>query len=325
MSSEKFKVVITESYHPTQDVELDELQGINADLILEQCKTEDEVIAATRNADAVMVQHAKITRRVIEHMEKCRIIARYGVGYDNVDTAAATECGIMVSNVPDYCIDEVSSHAIALLMQCSRKIVQLSNSIRAGQWTYTIAEPVYKLADQTLGIVGLGRIGSAAAKKGLGLGLRVQAYDPYVSETDLDVEFVDFDKLLGTSDFISLHTLLTDETRHMFGKDEFGKMKKSAFLINTARGPVVDEPALYEALKTGEIAGAAIDVTEPEPPSHDNPLLKLDNFIITPHIAWYSEESQELLQRETTRAVVAVLKGGKPRSLVNPEVMDVKT
>ncbi len=325
MSSKRFKIVITDSYHPTLDVELEEFQEIDADLILEQCKTEDELIAATRNADAVMVQHAKVTRRVIEHMEKCRIIARYGVGYDNVDTAAATRCKIMVSNVPDYCIDEVSSHAIALLMQCSRKIVQLSNSVKAGQWTYIVAEPVYKLAGQRLGIVGLGRIGSAAARKGLGLGLSVQVYDPYVFESDLDVEFVDFDQLLRTSDCISLHSLLTDETRHMLGKNEFGKMKKSAFLINTARGPVVDEPALYEALKTGEIAGAAVDVTEPEPPSQDNPLLGLDNFIITPHTAWYSEESQELLQRETARAVVAVLKGGKPRSLINPEIIDAKS
>ena len=321
MSSGKFKVVITDSYHPTLDVEREELQEIDADLILEQCKTEDEITAAARDADAVMVQHAKISRRVIEHLEKCRIIARYGVGFDNVDIAAATECGIMVSNVPDYCIDEVSSHAIAFLMACSRKIVQLSNSVKAGQWTYMVAEPVYRLMGQTLGIVGLGRIGSAAARKGLGLGLKVQVYDPYVFETDLDVKFVDFDLLLRTSDFISVHAPLTDETYHMFGRSEFEKMKKSAFLINTARGPIVDGAALYEALKTGEIAGAGVDVMEREPPSQDDPLLKLGNFTVTPHTAWYSEEAQKWLQRETARAVVAVLKGGKPRSLVNPEVI----
>jgi len=321
MGSGKFKIVITDSYHPTMDAELEEFQEINVDLILAQSKDENKIMAATRDAHALMVQHAKITRRIIENLEKCRIIARYGVGFDNVDRVAATECGIMVSNVPDYCIDEVSSHAIALLMQCSRKIVQLSNSIKAGQWTYLVAKPVHKLMGQTLGIAGLGRIGSAAARKGLGLGLKVQAYDPYVSETDLDVEFVDFDQLLSTSDFISLHTPLTDETYHMFGETELRKMKRSAFLINTARGPVVDNEALYKALETGEIAGVGIDVLESEPPSQDNPLLKLDNFIVTPHIAWYSEESQELLQRETARAVLAVLKGGKPRSLVNPEVM----
>jgi len=321
MSSGKFKVVITDSYHPTLDAEREELQEIDADLILEQCRTEDEIIAATRDADAVMVQHANISRRVVEHLEKCQIIARYGVGFDNVDVAAATECGIMVSNVPDYCIDEVSSHAIALLMACSRKIVQLSNSVKAGQWTYMVAEPVYKMIGQTLGIVGLGRIGSAAARKGLGLGLKVQAYDPYVFETDLDVVFVDFDILLRTSDFVSIHAPLTDETYHMFGKNEFEKMKKGAFLVNTARGPIVDGAALYEALEASEIAGAGVDVMEQEPISQDDPLLKLDNFIITPHTAWYSEAAQNLLQREAARAVLAVLKGGRPRSLVNPEAV----
>ena len=321
MSSGKFKVVITDSYHPTLDAEREELQEIDADLILEQCRTEDEIIAATRDADAVMVQHANISRRVVEHLEKCQIIARYGVGFDNVDVAAATECGIMVSNVPDYCIDEVSSHAIALLMACSRKIVQLSNSVKAGQWTYMVAEPVYKMIGQTLGIAGLGRIGSAAARKGLGLGLKVQAYDPYVFETDLDVVFVDFDILLRTSDFVSIHAPLTDETYHMFGKNEFEKMKKGAFLVNTARGPIVDGAALYEALEASEIAGAGVDVMEQEPISQDDPLLKLDNFIITPHTAWYSEAAQNLLQREAARAVLAVLKGGRPRSLVNPEAV----
>jgi D-3-phosphoglycerate dehydrogenase len=321
MGSEKFKVVITDSYHPTLDTELEEFRGLGVELILAQTKNAEEIIATTRDADAIMVQHAEISRKIIERLEKCRIIARYGVGFDNVDVTAATECGIMVSNVPDYCVDEVSSHAIALLMSCSRKIVQLSNSIKAGQWTYMVAEPVYRLTGQILGIVGLGRIGSAAARKGLGLGLKVQTYDPYVFETDLDVEFMDFEPLLQTSDFVSIHAPLTDETYHMFGESQFKKMKKSAFLINTARGPIVDGAALYEALKAGEIAGAGVDVMDQEPPLQDDPLLELDNFIVTAHTAWYSEESQKLLQRETARAVAAVLKGGKPRSLVNPEVM----
>ncbi|MBM3212323.1 C-terminal binding protein, partial [Candidatus Poribacteria bacterium] len=158
-------------------------------------------------------------------------------------------------------------------------------------------------------------------RKGLGIGLKVIAYDPYVSKSELEVEFVDFQTLLETSDFISLHCPLTEETYHILGEKEFRKMKKSAFVINTARGPVLDEKALYNALRDQVIAGAAVDVTEPEPPSPDNPLLSLDNYIITPHTAWYSEESQKELQKETARAVVAVLKGGKPRSLVNPEAL----
>ena len=318
----KFKVVITDSYHPTLENESEVLKEIGVEPELVQSKNEDELIAATRDADGIMVQHAQITRNIIEHLEKCRIIARYGVGFDNVDLAAATDHGIMVSNVPDYCIDEVSSHAIALLMACSRKLFALDASTRAGSWNYYAAEPVYRLSDQTLGIVGLGRIGSAAASKGIGLGMKVKAYDPYVSETELDVEFADFETLLQTSDFISIHCPLTEETRHMFGQEEFAKMKNSAFLVNTARGPIVEKEALYHALKMGEIAGAGIDVIEQEPPSKDDPLLELDNLVITPHTAWYSENSQKLLQQETARAVVAVLKGGKPRSLVNPEVLN---
>jgi len=324
MSSGKFKVVITDSYHPKLSFDQEEFQKLDADVVLEECKTEDEVIKAAWDADALMVQHAKISRKVIQRLEKCRIIARYGVGFDNVDTAAATEHGIMVANVPDYCIDEVSSHAIALLMACSRKVVQSNNAVKSGVWTYTVAEPIYRLTGQTLGIVGLGRIGSAAARKGVGLGFKVQVYDPYVFETDLDVSFVDFDVLLETSDFVSIHAPLTDETHQMFGENEFRKMKKSAFLINTARGPIVNEKELYKALKTGEIAGTGLDVMEQEPPDQDNPLLTLDNLIISSHTAWYSNDSRLLLQLETTRAVVAVLKGGKPRSLVNPEVLNVK-
>ncbi len=323
MGSEKFRVVITDFCFPTLDPERGELQEINADMIVEQCigKTADEVIAVTKDADALIVNQAKIPGEVIEHLEKCRVIARYGVGFDNVDTEAATERGIMVANVPDYCVDEVSSHAIALLMACSRRVTQLSRSVKAGEWEHLAGGAIYGLMGQILGIVGLSMIGGAAAKKGLGLGLKVQAYDPYITETDLDVKFVDLDALLRTSDFISIHAPLTDQTRHMFGESAFRKMKKTAFLINTARGPIVDEGALYEALKTGEIAGAGVDVMEQEPPSLDNPLLKLDNFIVTPHTAWYSEDSQRLLQQEAARAVAAVLKGGKPRSLVNPKVI----
>lgn len=324
MSFGKFKVVFTDSYHSTLEPEKDILQEINAYLVIGEYKTEDEIISATKDADALMVQHAKISRRVIENLEKCKIIARFGVGFDNVDVPAATEHGIMVANVPDYCVDEVSSHAIALIMVFSRKIVPLNNSVRSGKWTHLAAGPVYRVKEQVLGIVGLGRIGSATARKALGLGFKVLAYDPYVFQTDLDVTFVDFDTLLQTSNFVSIHAPLTDATYHMFGKNEFRKMKKSAFLINTARGPIIDSAALYGALKAGTIAGAGIDVTEPEPLLQDNPLLKLDNVIITPHSAFYSEESQKLLQQETTRAVVAVLKGGQPRSLVNPEVINTK-
>jgi D-3-phosphoglycerate dehydrogenase len=323
MSNKNFKVVYTDSYHPTVSAEKSELDEIGAELIVAECKNENETIAICKDADGLLVQHAKITRKVIKSLKKCRIIARFGVGYDNVDVKSATEYGIMVANVPDYCIDEVSSQAIALIMALSRKIVLLNNSIKNGLWDHRIGSPIYKQSGQILGIIGLGRIGSVTAKKALGLGFKVQAYDPYISHTDLDVALVDLDFLLQTSDFVSIHTPLNEETYHMIDKDHLKKMKKSAFLINTARGAIIDESALYGALKAGLIAGAGVDVLEQEPPSPDNPLFKLDNFIITPHSAFYSEDSNKLLSLETTRAVVAVLKGGQPRSLVNPEVLNL--
>lgn len=323
MDKKRFKVVHTDLYHPTIGPVKDELDEIGAELIIADCKDESETITVARDADALMVRHANITSKVIENLKKCKIIARFGVGYDNVDVNSATKHGIMVSNVPDYCIDEVSSQTIAFIMALSRKIVLLNNSVKSGTWDYRVAEPIYKQAGQILGIIGLSRIGSATAKKALGLGFKVQAYDPYVSKTDLDVTLVDFDTLLQTSDFISLHTPLNDETYHIINKNELRKMKKDAFLINTARGALIDESALYGALKAGTIAGAAVDVLEKEPPSPDNPLLRLDNFIITPHSSFYSEDSNKLLSLETTRAVVAVLNGGRPRSLVNPEVLEI--
>lgn len=323
MKSYKFKVVFAYSYHTSLTPEKALLDEIDAEIIADECKTEDETIEICKDADALMVQHAKITRRVIENLSKCKIIARFGVGYDSVDVKAATDHGIMVANVPDYCVDEVSSQVIAFIMALSRKIALLNNSVKSGNWDFQIAVPIFRLQGQMLGIIGLSRIGSATAKKALGLGFKVQAYDPYVSHSDLDVTFVDLDELLQTSDFISIHTPLTDETYHLFGRNELRKMKKEAFLINTARGGIIDEAALYGALKAGTIAGAAVDVFEQEPPSPNNPLLKLDNFIVTPHCSFYSEQSNNLLQLETTRAVVAVLNGGTPRSLVNPEVLEV--
>jgi len=320
----KFKIVYTDPYHPELVPVESELDDIELDLIMGDYRTEDEVIAAAYNADALMVQHAKISRKVIESLEECRIIARFGVGFDNVDVAAATERGIMVTNVPDYCIDEVSSHAIALIMTFSRKISILNNLVKNGRWGHEAARPINRLSAQKLGIVGLGRIGSAAAAKALGLGFDVLVYDPYVSETNLSVTFGDFDTLLQNSDFVSIHAPLTVETHHMFSRNEFRKMKETAFLINTARGPIVDEAELYGALRAGIIAGAGVDVIEYEPPSPDNPILKLDNFVITPHTAFFSEESLQTLRLETTRAVATALKGGIPRSVVNPEVISKK-
>jgi len=290
MFNKKLKIAITDCDHLTVEIEREILSEIDPEFILAQCNTEDEVIEAVKDADGIINQYAPMTRRVIESLKKCKIIARYGVGVDNIDVKAATKHKIIVANVPDYCIDEVSTHAMALILACARRITLLNNNIREKKWDFTLAKPLFRTQGKILGLFGLGRIARMVAQKSLGFGFKILAFDPYVSKADSGIELVDFSQLLSDSDFISLHTPLLKETRHAFGENEFKKMKKTAYLINTSRGPIVDEKALYQALKNRWIAGAALDVMEKEPPDWNSSLLQLDNLIITPHISFYSED-----------------------------------
>jgi len=320
--SGKFKVVITDCDHPSVDEEREVLKELDAEVVLAQCKTEDEVISVARDADGILNQYAPITQKVINSLERCKVIARYGVGVDSVDVDAATERGIIVANVPDYCVDEVSSHAIALLMACARKVVFLDRYVGEKRWDVALAAPIFRLQGKVLGLYGLGRLGFATARKAKGLGLHAIAYDPYVQRSD-EVELVSFEDLLKRSDFVSIHAPLTKETRHTFGEAALRLMKKTAYLINTSRGPLVDEAALCKALKEGWIAGAAIDVMEHEPPDWNNPLFSVrDKLIVTPHAAYYSEESYVELKRKTALAVAKTLKGGRPDSVVNRAVLE---
>jgi len=257
-------------------------------------------------------------------LKRCKIIARYGVGVDNIDVEAATEHGIIVANVPDYCVDEVSTHTIALILACARGITLLDNKIRERKWDFTLAKPLFRTKGKTLGLFGLGRIARAVAQKASGFGFKIIAYDPYVSKVNDGIELVEFSKLLSNSDFISIHSPLTDETRYLFGENKLQAMKKTAYLINTSRGPVINEKDLYIALREKWIAGAALDVMEKEPPDWESLLPKLDNLIITPHISFYSEESYVELKTKTAEAVLSVLKGGLPRAMVNPQAVDKK-
>jgi D-3-phosphoglycerate dehydrogenase len=300
------------------------LSEIDPEFLLAHCNTEDGVIEAAKDADGIINQYAPITRRVIESLKKCKVIARYGVGVDNIDVEAATEHKIIVANVPDYCVDEVSTHAIALILACARGITLLDNKIREKRWDFTLAKPLFRTKGKTLGLFGLGRIARAVAQKASGFGFKIIAYDPYVSKADDGIELVEFSKLLSNSDFISIHSPLTDETRHLFGENKLRAMKKTAYLINTSRGAIVDEEALYKVLKKRWIAGAALDVMEKEPPDWENLLPKLDNLIITPHISFYSEESYVELKTKTAKAVLSVLKGGLPRAMVNPQAVNKK-
>jgi len=320
-----FKVVIPGGNFPEEEY----LKETGAEIVRAGSpgRSEDEVIASYRDADAIIISGEKITKRVVDSLEKCRVIARMGIGYDSIDVAAATAKGIPVTVVPDASTIEVSDHVMAMILALAKKLIPLDQAVRKGLWgkpdIFQIGIPGFRIAGKTLGLIGLGRIGKAVARKAQAFGMKVLAYDPFISHDDvkdIGIELVGLDRLLPQSDYISIHSPLTNETKHLINMEAFKKMKKTAYLINAARGGVVDEQAMYTALKEKMIAGAGIDVTDPEPPKPDNPLFQLSNIIITPHFAWYSEESAGELRQRATESVIAILKGQWPRTVVNPEV-----
>jgi len=321
MSNGKPKIVITDCDHPSVEIERKILNEIKPKFVLAHCNTEDEVMEVVKDADGIINQNAPITRRVIESLKRCKVIAHYGVGVDSIDVEAATEHKIIVANVPDYCIDEVSTHTMALILACARGIILLDRKRRDKKWDFTLVKPLFRTQGKIVGLFGLGRIGRMVAQKASGFNFRIIAYDPYISKVDGGIKLVEFSQLLSDSDFVSIHVPLTPETRHFFGKNELKKMKKTAYLINTSRGSIIDEKALYQALKNRWIAGAALDVMEKEPPDWENSLLNLDNLTITPHISFYSEESYIELKTKVAESVLSVLKGELPRAIVNPQVV----
>jgi D-3-phosphoglycerate dehydrogenase / 2-oxoglutarate reductase len=321
MNNIEYKIVITDCDHPSIDFEKNIFNQVNSKLTLKNCKTEEDVIKAAFDADGIINQYAPITKKVIESLTKCKIISRYGVGVDNIDVEAATKHKIIVTNVPDYCVDEVSTHAMSLILACARGLTILDRKVREQKWDFTVIKPLFRTEGQTVGLFGLGRIAKKVAQKALGFGFDVISYDPYVSKTESSIKLVDLDFLLTNSDFISIHAPLTKETKHSIGEKELHKMKKTAFLINTSRGALVDEKSLYKALKSKRIAGAALDVMEKEPPDWENDLFELENIIITPHTSFYSEESYKELKIKTAEAVLSVLTGKRARSVVNSQVL----
>ena len=320
----KARVVITDLDFPSSEPEVAVLSRVPAEVELFQCRTPEEVLEAASEADGLIVQYAPITREVIKGLRRCRVIARYGVGVDTVDLAAASEAGIAVCNVPDYCIDEVSDHALALMLACARYVPRLNHSVRSGVWSVTAVAPrMERLSGQRLGLVGFGAIARAVARKAQVFGLGVSALDPFVDEATMASAGVekasDLTALLSASDFISLHVPLIPSTSHLIGQLQLSLMKPTAYLINTSRGGLVDEEALYTTLAAGRIAGAALDVVENEPLRPDDPLLSLDNLIVTPHAAFYSQSSIVELQTRAAEAVATALTGGVPRSVLNRE------
>lgn len=321
----RFKVVVTDYEYETFVPEQEVFSKIGVELTFKQCRTEEDVIAQCKDADALISQYAPISRKVIESLEKCKVIARYGVGFNTIDIEAATEKGIVVGNVTDYCLDEVSDHTIALLLSSARKISKLNNAVKSGNWDFNVSVPVYRLRDRTLGLIGFGNIPQLVAKKAQAFNLNVIAYDPFVSETvanELNVKLVTLDELCEQSDFVSVHVPLNKHTEAMISYEQFTKMKREAFIINTSRGPIIDEEALISALENKEIAGAGLDVLEVEPVDPNNPLVKMDNVLLTPHAAFYSVEAEIELKRKTAQNVADVLSGYYPTYLVNKEVKE---
>jgi D-3-phosphoglycerate dehydrogenase len=273
------------------------------------------------DGDAVLIQYGDFTRRVFDGLPRLRVLGRYGVGVDGVDVQAATARGIPVVNVPDYGTDEVANHAMALLLALARKLAQLDRQTRAGRWRVFEVAPLRRLTGQTVGILGCGRIGSRVARKLSGFDVRLIASDPYLAVFPPKVEPVALDRLLAESDYLTLHCPLTEETHHLIDGAALARMKRTAVLINTARGGVVDTRALTEALRAGRLAGVGVDVTEQEPLDPASPLFHMEQVIVTPHAAWYSEEGRSELKHRLAEEVVRVFRGEPPVNCVNPQVL----
>jgi D-3-phosphoglycerate dehydrogenase len=320
-------VAVADSVFPSLDPARSVVSRIGAELQVASEPTPEAILRVAISADAVLVTYAKITGEMIRQLKRCRIISRFGIGVDNVDIAEATKAGILVTKVPDYCIDEVSDHTMALLLALVRKIPMSNAQVHAGQWKMPAVVPIHRLRGSVLGLVGFGRIPQVVAPKAQSFGLHVIAYDPYLPAevfARAGVESVAFPTLLKRSDYISIHSPLLPETRGLFNAEAFRQMKQTAYLVNTARGPIVDEVALASALDAKQIAGAALDVMTQEPPGQ-SPLLGRENVIITPHTSFYSEESLVELQMRAAEEVVSVLSGQAPRNPVNPEVLQVRS
>jgi D-3-phosphoglycerate dehydrogenase len=322
----RFKVVITDFDYGDNDIERAILEPVGAEVVALQAKSEDDLLAVMPDCDAVMNQYARVGRKAIAAMHRCKVIARYGVGVDIVDVEAATERGIMVTNVRDYCTEEVADHAIAMWLALARKLKEYNGATHQGVWHWKSGQPVHRLRGQTMGIISFGKIGQAIAERARGFGVRVIAHDPYLPKAFFharDTEPVTKEELLSRSDVVMMQVPMTPETRHFLGAAEFASMRPRAIVVNTGRGPTIDNKALYDALVSGQVAGAGLDDLEEEPAKRaewtprGNPLFGLPNVIVTPHSAYYSEESIRIARETAASEVARVLTGRRPHNPVN--------
>ena len=318
----KAKVVLTDYVWESLDVEKKTLEGL-ADLVPLQTKRPEEFLAQAEDCDALLNTYAgPITAEVMARMPRCRIIARYGIGVDTIDLDAATQAGIIVTNNPTYCIEEVAEHTMALVLACARKVAVYDRLVRGGRWELPPGKPMFRLSGRTLGLIGFGNIARQVAVRAAAFGMRILFADPVVEERQFDLpgKKMGLQDLLGESDFVSLHPPLIPQTRKMINDDALSRMRSTAFLINCSRGPIVDTDALVRALDARTIAGCALDTTDPEPLPDPHPLRGRENVIITPHVAWYSEQALVGLQAGAPSEVRRVLSGEWPVNVVNRAV-----
>ena len=319
------KVLVTDYVWSSLDPERAVLAKADAELVVAPNDDEDTLVELVRDVDGILVCFAQVTEDVVRAAERCVVVGRYGVGVDNIAVDTATELGIAVTWVPDYCVDEVSDHVMGLLLAWNRRVALFDRSVKTTGWgSVALNMRIMRLRGKKLGVVGFGRIGRAVCTKAQGFGFEVVAHDPYVSKEEMaqhGARSAGLVQLLRESDFVTLHSPLTPETRDMIGGEQLALTKPEAFLINCARGQLIDEVALYEALKSGEIAGAGLDVmVDPEPPS-DHPLLQLDNVLVTPHVAFFSQEALLELEERAAGEVASVLQGRMPDNLFNTDVL----
>ncbi|WP_372572132.1 C-terminal binding protein [Ruegeria jejuensis] len=323
-------VVITDYDFGNVDVETEILEAAGAEVIALQAKSEEDLFEVAPHCAAMMNQYAKVGQQTITRMERCEVIARYGVGVDIVDVGTATERGILVTNVQNYCTEEVADHAISLWLTLARKLPDYDRATHAGIWRWQSGQPVFRLRGRTMGVVSLGKIGQAIVARARAFGVNVIAYDPFLPAnvaTSLGVELVSKADLLARSDYVLMQAPMTPDTHHFLSDAEFASMKPGAILVNTGRGPTVDNKALYRALTNGQLAAAGLDDPEEEPAKRanwnpdDNPLFTLPNVLVTPHAAYYSEESIRAARVTAATQVAKVLTGQKPDYTVNAEAL----
>jgi D-3-phosphoglycerate dehydrogenase / 2-oxoglutarate reductase len=329
-SNRPLRVLVTDFAWPSLDIEREILAGVGADLVVAQSGEEAELLELAPDVDAILTNWKRVPEAAVGKAPRCLVISRYGVGVDNIPVDLATELGIVVANVPDFCVNEVADHAMGLLLACARRLITFTNETRSGVWSLEHAPGLPRLAEQALGVVGFGRIARALVPRARGFGLRVLVYTPRLAaagsapaELARQVEVAaSLDDLLAAADYVSLHVPATPATTGLIGEHQLRQMKPSAYLINTSRGALIDEDALARALREQRIAGAALDVLSREPPPADFPLLAAPNLILTPHAAFYSDASIHEVQTRAATNVATVLSGQVPEHLVNPAVLE---